>query len=53
VPKTFVTSSNASTTGFIDLERPPPIGQAIRFGNMLFVSGQGLRDPVMARAPRS
>jgi len=46
VPKTFVTSANAPTTGFTDLEKPPPIAQAIRFGNMLFVSGQGPLDPV-------
>ena len=45
VPKTFVTSANAPTTGFTDLQKPPPIAQAIRFGNMLFVSGTGSLDP--------
>lgn len=40
-----MTSSNAPTTGFTVPERPPPIAQAIRFGNMLFVSGQGPLDP--------
>jgi 2-iminobutanoate/2-iminopropanoate deaminase len=45
VPKQFVTSANAPTTGFTDLQKPPPIAQAIRFGNMLFVSGQGSLDP--------
>ncbi len=46
MPKQFVTSANAPTTGFTDLQKPPPIAQAIRFGNMLFVSGQGPLDPV-------
>jgi len=45
VPKQFVTSANAPTTGFTDLQKPPPIAQAIRFGNMLFVSGTGSLDP--------
>ena len=45
MPKQFVTSANAPTTGFTDLQKPPPIAQAIRFGNMLFVSGQGPLDP--------
>jgi 2-iminobutanoate/2-iminopropanoate deaminase len=46
VPKTIVTSAAAPTTGFTDLQKPPPIAQAVRFGNMLFVSGQGPLDPV-------
>lgn len=46
MPKTFVTSAQAPTTGFTDLSKPPPIAQAIRFGNLLFVSGQGPLDPV-------
>jgi 2-iminobutanoate/2-iminopropanoate deaminase len=46
VPKIIVTSAAAPTTGFTDLQKPPPIVQAIRFGNMLFVSGQGPLDPV-------
>jgi 2-iminobutanoate/2-iminopropanoate deaminase len=45
LPKTYVTSAAAPTTGFTDLQKPPPISQAIRFGNMLFVSGQGPLDP--------
>ena len=45
MPKQFVSSANAPTTGFTDLQKPPPIAQAIRFGNMLFVSGQGPLDP--------
>jgi 2-iminobutanoate/2-iminopropanoate deaminase len=45
VPKTIVTSSSAPTTGFTDAQKPPPIVQAIRFGQMLFVSGQGPLDP--------
>ena len=44
-PKQFVTSANAPTTGFTDLQKTPPTAQAIRFGNMLFVSGQGPLDP--------
>jgi 2-iminobutanoate/2-iminopropanoate deaminase len=44
-PKQFVASENAPTTGFTDLQKPPPIAQAIRYGNMLFVSGQGPLDP--------
>jgi 2-iminobutanoate/2-iminopropanoate deaminase len=28
-------------TGFTDVSKPAPIAQAIRAGNMLFVSGQG------------
>ncbi len=45
VPKEIVTSRSAPTTGFTDQQKPPPIVQAIRFGNMLFVSGQGPLDP--------
>ena len=45
MPKTIVTSAAAPTTGFTDMQKPPPIAQAIRFGNMLFVSGQGPLDP--------
>ncbi len=45
MPKTIVTSSSAPTTGFTDAQKPPPIVQAIRFGQMLFVSGQGPLDP--------
>lgn len=45
MPKTVITSSNAPVTGFSDRSAPSPIVQAIRFGNMLFVSGQGPLDP--------
>lgn len=43
--KQIITSKAAPTTGFTDAAKPPPIVQAIRFGNMLFVSGQGPLDP--------
>lgn len=45
MPKNVVTSSGAPVTGFTDRSTPSPIVQAIRFGNMLFVSGQGPLDP--------
>jgi 2-iminobutanoate/2-iminopropanoate deaminase len=45
VPKQIVTSKSAPTTGFTEATKPPPIVQAIRFGHMLFVSGQGPLDP--------
>jgi len=45
MPKTIITSPNAPTTGFTDKAKAPPIAQAIRFGDMLFVSGQGPLDP--------
>lgn len=45
MPKNVVTSSNAPVTGFTDQSTPSPIAQAIRFGDMLFVSGQGPLDP--------
>jgi 2-iminobutanoate/2-iminopropanoate deaminase len=45
MPKEIVTSPGAPTTGFTDKAAPPPIVQAIRHGNMLFVSGQGPLDP--------
>lgn len=45
MPKQIVTSQSAPTTGFTTTDRPPPIVQAIRWGNMLFVSGQGPLDP--------
>ena len=44
MPKQFVTSANAPTTGFTDMQKPPPIAQAIRFGNMLFISGMAPLD---------
>ncbi len=45
MPKQIIASKNAPTTGFTDQQKPPPIVQAIRHGNMLFVSGQGPLDP--------
>lgn len=45
MPKQIVTSKSAPTTGFTSAQKPPPIVQAIRWGNMLFVSGQGPLDP--------
>lgn len=45
MPKQIIQSQNAPTTGFTDTTKPPPIVQAIRHGNMLFVSGQGPLDP--------
>lgn len=39
--KEIITSPNAPVTGFTDAAKPAPIAQAIRAGNMLFVSGQG------------
>ena len=43
--KTIITSPGAPTTGFTDKGTPSPIAQAIRAGNLLFVSGQGPLDP--------
>ena len=45
MPKQIVTSSKSPTTGFTDKSTPSPLAQAIRWGNMLFVSGQGPLDP--------
>jgi 2-iminobutanoate/2-iminopropanoate deaminase len=45
VPKQIVTSPGAPTTGFTDKGAPSPLAQAIRAGNLLFVSGQGPLDP--------
>jgi 2-iminobutanoate/2-iminopropanoate deaminase len=45
VPKQIVTSPGAPTTGFTDKGTPSPLAQAIRAGNLLFVSGQGPLDP--------
>lgn len=45
MPKEIITSPNAPVTGFTDKSKAPPIAQAIRHGNMLFVSGQGPLDP--------
>jgi 2-iminobutanoate/2-iminopropanoate deaminase len=45
MPKQIITSPNAPTTGFTPGGSVSPLAQAIRFGNMLFVSGQGSLDP--------
>ncbi|MGH7907716.1 MAG: Rid family hydrolase [Candidatus Binataceae bacterium] len=45
MPKQIISSQQAPTTGFTDKQTPAPIAQAIRFGNMLFVSGQGPLNP--------
>jgi 2-iminobutanoate/2-iminopropanoate deaminase len=45
MPKQIITSSSAPTTGFTPGQSASPLAQAIRFGNMLFVSGQGSLDP--------
>ncbi len=45
MPKQIITSSKAPTTGFTPGASVSPLAQAIRFGNMLFVSGQGSLDP--------
>ncbi len=45
MPKQIITSSDAPITGFTDKSAPSPLAQAIRAGNLLFVSGQGPLDP--------
>lgn len=45
MPKQIVTSSASPTTGFSDRATPSPLAQAIRWGNMLFLSGTGALDP--------
>ena len=45
MPKQIFTSQAAPTTGFTDKDTPSPLAQAIRAGNLLFVSGQGPLDP--------
>lgn len=45
MPKQIITSTGAPTTGFTDKSTPSPLAQAIRAGNLLFVSGQGPLDP--------
>jgi 2-iminobutanoate/2-iminopropanoate deaminase len=45
MPKQIVASPDAPTTGFTDKSTPSPLAQAIRAGNLLFVSGQGPLDP--------
>jgi 2-iminobutanoate/2-iminopropanoate deaminase len=45
MPKQIITSSSAPTTGFTPGQSVSALAQAIRFGNMPFVSGQGALDP--------
>jgi 2-iminobutanoate/2-iminopropanoate deaminase len=45
MPKQIITSASAPVTGFTDKSTPSPLAQAIRAGNLLFVSGQGPLDP--------
>lgn len=45
MPKQIITSPDAPTTGFTDKSTPSPLAQAIRAGDLLFVSGQGPLDP--------
>ena len=45
MPKQIITSPEAPTTGFTDKGTPSPLAQAIRAGDLLFVSGQGPLDP--------
>ena len=45
MPKQIITSPDAPVTGFTDKSKPSPLAQAIRAGNLLFVSGQGPLDP--------
>ena len=45
MPKQIIVSSNAPTTGFTDETTPSPLAQAIRTGDLLFVSGQRPLDP--------
>ena len=45
MPKQIITSPDAPTTGFTDKSTPSPLVQAIRTGDLLFVSGQGPLDP--------
>ena len=44
MPKQIITSPNAPVTGFTDKGTPSPLAQAIRAGDLLFVSGQGPLD---------
>ena len=45
MPKKIITSANTPTTGFTDKSTPSPLAQGIRWGNMLFLSGQAALDP--------
>jgi 2-iminobutanoate/2-iminopropanoate deaminase len=45
MPKVLVHTSQAPVTGFTDQTRSSPLSQAIRAGDLLYVSGQGPLDP--------
>jgi 2-iminobutanoate/2-iminopropanoate deaminase len=45
MPKQFVTSATAPTTGFTNAATASPLAQGIRWKDILFVSGQGPLDP--------
>jgi 2-iminobutanoate/2-iminopropanoate deaminase len=45
MPKILIHSDQAPVTGFTDKSKPSPLAQAIRAGDMLYVSGQGPLDP--------
>lgn len=45
MPKILIHSEQAPVTGFTDKTRPSPLAQAIRAGDMLYVSGQGPLNP--------
>ena len=45
MPQQIITSSTSPTTGFTDQSTPAPLAQAIRWGDTLFVSGQGPLNP--------
>ena len=45
MPKQIISSSTSPTTGFTDKATPSPLAQGIRWGNMMFLSGQAALDP--------
>ena len=45
MPKQTIDSGSAPTSGITPGQTESPLSQAVRFGNMLFVSGQGAVDP--------
>ncbi len=45
MPKEIIIAASAPVTGFTDKSTPSPLAQGIRWGNTLFVSGQGPLDP--------
>jgi 2-iminobutanoate/2-iminopropanoate deaminase len=45
MPKQIISLASAPTVGITPGQSVSPLAQAIRFGNMLFVSGQGSVDP--------